>query len=332
MSSLRNAGFSIIELMVATVLVGILMIFTMQIFTVNNRAYVKTDAVVDTQQSSRVIAGTLERDLRHAGMMVPEGAAVCGIDDDVGADTIYISDYTAINTAGAIGTLDGIDIQNAITNVSSGSNIFNLGSLMIDSGTPDPSYDTDGNGTNDSDFKEEGGVIVVDLLNLNRGSACGRVTSVNIGGEAISVTIVTGVLGPDGGATTNLVAVPAIEYRVTGEELFRNGLKLSESIEDLQFAYFMDLNGDSDIGAGEILGDGTSPDYEADDYNAADLRGVRFNVVARTRSEDERFNEGYFQALENRVDPGTGRDGYRRRVHTNTVRLRNVGDRVQGPA
>ncbi len=40
MPSVRNAGFSLIELMVATVLVGILMIFTIQIFTVNNRAYV----------------------------------------------------------------------------------------------------------------------------------------------------------------------------------------------------------------------------------------------------------------------------------------------------
>ena len=134
MSSARNAGFSLIELMVATVLVGILMIFTMQIFTDNNRAYVKTDAVVDTQQSVRVISGTLERDLRHAGMMVPEGAAVCGIDDDAGPDLIYISDYTAILTAGATGIFDGAGIQNAISNVSAGSNTFALDSLTIESG------------------------------------------------------------------------------------------------------------------------------------------------------------------------------------------------------
>jgi prepilin-type N-terminal cleavage/methylation domain-containing protein len=326
-SNTRTAGFTIIELMVATALVGILMIFTMQIFTVNNRAYVKTDSLVDTQQSSRVIASTLERDLRHAGMMVPEGAAVCGIDDDAGPDRIYISDYTAINPTGATGTFDGSAIQNAITNVPTGPITLNLDSLMIEPGTPDPAYDTDGNGTNDSDFVVGGGVIVVDLLDLDRGSACGFVRTVNIGGEAIAVTIVTDPLDTAGG-TTNLVAVPAIEYRITSEALYRNGLKLAESIEDLQFAYLMDLNGDADIGAGEILGDGTSPDYVAQDRNASELRGVRFNVVARTRSQDERFSEGYFQALENRADPGVGRDGFRRRVHTNTVRLRNVGDRV----
>ena len=147
MSSTRNAGFTIIELLIATVLVGILMIFTMQIFTVNNRAYIKTDAVVDTQQSSRVIASTLERDLRHAGMMVPEGASVCGVDDDAGPDRIYISDYTAINSAGATGTFDGAKIQNAITNVSAGNSTLDLDSLMIEPGTPDPAYDTDDNGT-----------------------------------------------------------------------------------------------------------------------------------------------------------------------------------------
>jgi hypothetical protein len=305
------------------------MIFTMQIFTVNNRAYVKTDSLVDTQQSSRVIASTLERDLRHAGMMVPEGAAVCGIDADNGSDRIYISDYTAVNTTGSTGAFDGIGIQ-TLTNVSTGNSTLTLDSLTIESGTPDPAYDTDGNGTNDSDFVEGGGVIVVDLLDLDRGSACGFVRTVNIGGEAIAVTIVTAPLGIAGG-TTNLVAVPAIEYRITSEALYRNGLKLAEGIEDLQFAWFMDLNGDSDIGAGEILGDGTSPDYVAPARNASDLRGVRFNVVARTRSQDERFTEGYFQALENRADPGAGRDGFRRRVHTNTVRLRNVGDRMQDP-
>jgi prepilin-type N-terminal cleavage/methylation domain-containing protein len=328
---MRNAGFSLIELMVATVLVGILMIFTMQIFTVNNRAYVKTDSVVDTQQSVRVISSTLERDLRHAGMMVPEGAAVCGIDDDAGPDRIYISDYTAINPTAAKGTFDGAEIQNAITNVSTGGpNWLQLGSLTIEPGTGDPAYDTDGNGTNDSDFQEGGGVIVVDLLALDRGSACGRVEDVNIGGEQINVFIVSDDLDTASGIT-NLRAVPAIEYRITGGELYRNGLKLAESIEDLQFAYFMDINGDNLIDTDEMRGDGIDDDYVAQDNNAADLREVRFNIVVRTRSQDERFTEGYFQALENRDDPGAGRDGFRRRVHTNTVRLRNVGDRVQDP-
>ena len=72
---MRNSGFTIIELMIASAIVAIVMVFTMQTFTVNNRTYIKIDSVVDAQQSVRAVASVLERDLRHAGMMVPEGAA-----------------------------------------------------------------------------------------------------------------------------------------------------------------------------------------------------------------------------------------------------------------
>ncbi len=99
---MRNSGFTIIELMVASAILTIVMVFTMQIFTVNNRTYIKVDSVVDTQQSVRAISSILERDLRHAGMMVPEGAAICGIDNPDAPDLLYISDHTAINPASAI--------------------------------------------------------------------------------------------------------------------------------------------------------------------------------------------------------------------------------------
>ena len=51
-------------------------------------------------------------------------------------------------------------------------------------------------------------------------------------------------------------------------------------------------------------------------------------LVARTRLEDDDFN-GYFQAMENRIAVA-GQDGFRRRVPTNTIRLRNVGSRIEG--
>ena len=95
---MKRAGFTIIELMIASALMGVMMIFTLQTFTVSNRAYIKIDAVVDTQQNVRVIASVLESDLRHAGMMVPEGAAVCAIDDDSGPDRIFLSDHGALDT------------------------------------------------------------------------------------------------------------------------------------------------------------------------------------------------------------------------------------------
>jgi prepilin-type N-terminal cleavage/methylation domain-containing protein len=302
---MQNSGFTIIELMVASAILAIVMVFTMQIFTVNNRAYVKIDSVVDTQQSVRAIASIFERDLRHAGMMVPEGAAICGIDNTNAPDLLYISDHTAINPVDAIGIFDGARVLGGVTQVNFGVTTLGLDSLVVEPDTPDPSYDTDGNGVNDSDFNDNGGgVIITDLQDPDRGSVCGLVGNVNL--------------------ATN----PAIEYRIDSNKLYRNGLLLADGVEDLQLAFFLDSNGNFALDVGELYGI-SGNDYVAKDSDASELRAVRLNVVTRTRSEDERFTQGFFQNMENR-DAVPGQDGYRRRVHTAIVRMRNIGDRVGG--
>jgi prepilin-type N-terminal cleavage/methylation domain-containing protein len=324
---MRNSGFTIIELMIASAILAIVMVFTMQIFTVNNRAYIKIDSVVDTQQNVRAISSLFERDLRHAGMMVPEGAAICGIDNTSAPDLLYISDHTAINPVDAIGTFDGARVLGGVTDVNSGVATLGLDDLVIEPDTPDPSYDTDGNGVNDSDFNENGGgVIITDLSDPDRGSVCGLVEDVNLGTKSIRINIKTASF--DTAASATLIAVPAIEYRIDSNKLYRNGLLLADGVEDLQLAFFLDSNGNFTLDVGELHGI-SGNNYKAKDSDAADLRAVRFNVVTRTRSEDERFTQGFFQNMENR-DAGTVQDGYRRRVHTAIVRMRNIGDRVGG--
>jgi hypothetical protein len=193
--------------------------------------------------------------------------------------------------------------------------------------TPDPSYDTDGNGVNDSDFRVDGGVIIVDLMDLDRGAVCGVVTHVDLATTSITVDIKTADMPPTASAFA-LIAVPALEYRIDSNALFRNNLRLADGVEDLQVAYFLDTNGNNAFDPGEWYGTTIDP-YVAADSDASELRAVRFNIVVRTRSEDDRFTEGFFQAKENRtVIPGT--DGFRRRVHTSIVRMRNIGDRVGG--
>jgi prepilin-type N-terminal cleavage/methylation domain-containing protein len=323
---MRNSGFTIIELMVASAILAIVMVFTMQIFTVNNRTYIKVDSVVDTQQSVRAISSILERDLRHAGMMVPEGAAICGIDSTDAPDLLYISDHTAINPVGAKGTFNGARVVGQ-TQVNQGVDTLTLDTLVLEPDTPDPSYDTDGNGVNDSDFnKNDGGVIITDLLNPDRGTVCGIVTGVNLGTDTISIDIKSDSF--DAAASAELVAVPAIEYRIDSNNLYRNSLLLAGGVEDLQVTYFLDSNGNFTLDAGELHGI-SGNNYVAKDSEASELRAVRFNVVTRTRSEDDRFTQGFFQNTENR-DTVPGQDGYRRRVHTAIVRMRNIGDRVGG--
>jgi len=326
---MRESGFTIIELMIASVLVAIVMVFTMQTFTVNNRTYVKIDSVVDAQQNVRAVASVLERDLRHAGMMVPEGAAACGIDNTTAPDLLYVSDYTAVNPESAIGIFDGARLQGGVDQVDNGAATLSLDTLVIEPGTPDPSYDTDGNGVNDSDFRVGGGVIITDLLNPNRGSVCGVVEAVDIATTSIDVDIKTADMTALGGGSAALIAVPALEYRIDSARLYRNNLLLADGIEDMQIVYFLDTNGNHTPDVGELRGDAAT-NYAAATSDASDLRAVRFNIVARTRSEDDGFTQGFVQATENRDAGAAVQDGYRRRVHTAIVRMRNVGDRVEG--
>jgi len=319
------AGFTLIELLISVAIMGIVSVYMFESFAVNQRAYTVIDQVAESQQNVRAIADLLERDLRHAGLMVPEGAAVCGVDDDAGPDVLYLSDANAIDPDDDVATYDGVTIGGGVTQVASGIATFAVSSLVMEPAPARPAYDSNGDGTADSDFQVGGGAIVMDLLDPGRGAACGRVTQLNLVGPQVQVDLRTGALGAAVGAT-NLVLVPAHEYRINGDQLLRDGVLLSEGVEDLQVAYFLDADTDSVVDANEIHGNGTGPDYAAGAQDGSEVREVRVNLVTRTRAEDREWTQGRPQALENRA-PGLVNDGFRRRTYTSTVMLRNVGSR-----
>jgi prepilin-type N-terminal cleavage/methylation domain-containing protein len=321
----RPSGFTLIELLISVAILGVVSVYMFESFAVNQRAYTVIDQVAESQQNVRAIAELLERDLRHAGLMVPEGAAVCGIDDDAGPDLLYVSDANAIDPGDDVATYDGATIA-GVTQVATGIATFTVSSLVIEPAPARPAYDTDGNGAADSDFRVGGGAIVMDLLDPGRGSACGSVTRVNLVGPQVQVDIRTGALGVAGGPT-NLVLIPAHEYRVNGDQLLRDGVMLSEGVEDLQVAYFLDEDTDGVVDADEIHGNGTGPDYVANAQDGSVVRELRVSLVTRTRMEDREWTQGRPQALENRA-AAVANDGFRRRTYTSTVMLRNVGSRA----
>jgi len=321
----RRGGFTLIELMIAMAVLGIVSVYMFESFAKNQQAYTVIDQLSESQQNLRAIGDLIERDVRHAGMMVPEGAAACGVDDDAGPDLLYVSDATALDPQDDVATYDGVTISVA-TQVAVGNQTFDVSSVVLEPAPSRPAYDTTGDGTPDADFVVDGGVIVMDLLNPGRGTACGRVTSVDVAGTSLGVEIRSPVLAAAAGAT-QLVAVPAHEYRLVGDRLFRDGTLLAGGVEDLQVAWFLDADGDNRVDADELHGDGTSPDYVAAAQDAAQLRELRFNLVTRTRAEDREWSLGRPQATENRAAV-VASDGFRRRVYTSTVMLRNVGSRT----
>lgn len=129
----------------------------------------------------------------------------------------------------------------------------------------------------------------------------------------------------------DLRLVPAHRYEVVPDpvtavpQLRRDGLVLANDVDDLQVAWFLDTNDDGREDPGEYLGIGGGTPYTPlRDHTF--LRELRANVVVRTRAQDDRLSEGQGQRMENRAG-ATPQDGFRRRVHTATVRPRNVGVR-----
>lgn len=318
----RQHGFTIIEFMVAIGLLSVLMLAVTSSFTFQQRTYIVTDQVAEAKQNVRVLADLIERDIRNAGYMMPRTGAVCGVDDTVNPDKLYISDYStvvALNAlpANMLTTPLGADLNNSAAAGSGGSK-----NLFVDR------LDIDGLGGG-SDFVVGGGLIVADRNGATTSVACGTITA--IGNPALpaiplSVDLENG-MGPMSPGT-DLVVLPAIVYEILNGALLRNGQVIVNNVEDLQVAWFFDLNDDRTIDPGEMIADGVggADAYDPENLDATRLREIRVNLVVRTRDQDpnDSWRQGIGQALENRTAASVApQDGARRRVHSATVRLRN---------
>src|SRR5262245_16357549 len=89
----REAGFSLLELMIAVVILGVI---TSQLFLAltAQRGSNRSDAVaVDTQETTRLVLDLISLDTRNAGMLVPREVAVASTDGGAnGEDRLCVSD------------------------------------------------------------------------------------------------------------------------------------------------------------------------------------------------------------------------------------------------
>jgi len=322
-----RAGFTLTELMIAVAILAVVVAAVMQSFVVQNRAYTVVDQVVEAQQNMRAVAWLIERDLRMSGFMVPEGAAVCAIDRTGGPDTLWVTDSDAIDPTNQTRPALGATVQNYLS--ATGVQSITVDSTVLDGS---PYYDSNGDGIADTDFQRNGGVILVNVDEPGQGVACGTVVA-DPTPTTLRVDFATAI--PPAPPTDRVVAVPAHIYAIepdpaTGApRLTRNGMFLASDVEDLQVAFFFDLDRDGVVDAAPVHENpgaaGAAP-YDAGAWDNRDLREVRLNLVVRTRDADREIATGREQATENRVAT-VASDGFRRRVHTSTVRLRNVGFR-----
>ncbi len=344
----REHGYSLIELVIAVGLLGLIMSYIANTFTLQYQTYSVVDQVSETQNNTLAIAALIERDIRNAGYMVPPAAAACGTDSTSDADALFVSDASAILPIDQLPT----NLRNNVMSADvqgSPSNAGTVWTMVVDDIVLDgnATYDTDTNGTNDSDFQVGAGVIVIDIDDTGRGIACGIISSVDIGGSTLifdlTSTTLTGAMGVPG----SLRLIPANVYTVvtpggaSQPEIQRNGQTLARDTEDLQVAWFFDDDDDGVVDTLEYRASALSietaagsaaiapvPDttFDSSTVDGELLREIRFNVVTRTRGNDPRnpSNAGIGQATENRATNVPGADGRRRRIYSATVRLRNT--------
>jgi len=337
-----SAGFSLIELMVAVAVFGLITAQLLVVFSNQKRVFTSNERALDVQEQARLTLDLIAFDTRMGGFMVPRWSAVSSVDGgDDDADRFCVSDASYFDFSGAPSPLDTKTLPfdgASVTNVT--SDHVSVLSLDIDGSAPvvdflAPSAAGAGNG---------GGIIVASPTE----TFCARIT--RIAGNDIffedhqtddDVQHGDATAYITAGLSAQLRAVPAQIYEVDQDalELRRNGLLLASSIEDMQVEYWLDNAGtpngvqdDDDEFPVNTLNN-PDPPGGAIPADMSMVRRVRFSVLARTEREEGGDSAhgrllGGKPALANRLAPPET-DRFRRRSFSASILPRNlvaVGD------
>ena len=119
----QRSGYSLVELMVAVVVMAIVTTQLLSSFSRQHTTSVAQERVIETQEEVRIVTELIVSDLQMAGFMVPEFAAVGSIDGGTnGADVLCVSDPNVINDsvlAGASSRFLGAPVASGFSGATS---------------------------------------------------------------------------------------------------------------------------------------------------------------------------------------------------------------------
>jgi prepilin-type N-terminal cleavage/methylation domain-containing protein len=292
-----NAGFTLIEILIAMAIFGIVIAQAFAVFTVQHRTYNGTERSIEVQEDARLVADAVLLDVRMAGYMVPRATGIASIDGGSSAsDRLCTSDWNTIGDAAVATAVERFDRAEIAAAVANGET-----SVQVSAGH----LDVDDDGVND--FAVGQGIILAD----GTSSHCAEIQS--IGGTTIGFLPQT----PAGFSLTTATGrvTPAVIWEVSGTDLLRNGIRLSNQVEDLQVEFGVDADGDGQLAGGEF------PIHDLNGSDASAILRVRLSVTGRADREDELQTSGR-PAAANR-SAGTP-DGFRRRSTITSVVPRNL--------
>ena len=292
----RSAGFSLVEVMVAVVVMGIVTSQLLAAFQQQHTSSLEHERTIEIQQEVRLITDVILDDVRVASFMVPAFVAVASIDGGAnGSDVLCVSDSTVVND-GVLGAANQ-KFQGAW--LAAGIN-GSTSTISVTAGGLD--IDDDGN----DDFAEGEGLLIGTASNGH----CAVITDIT--GNTITFTPST----PGGfSATTDDRAVPAIVYQVNNLTLTRNSLVLSNHVEDLQVQFGVDIDRNGTVENAEF------PIHDLTGQPIEDVENVRISLTARELRGDPLF-AGQFPQIANRAAGAA--DNFRRRRTTADTVIRNL--------
>ncbi len=313
----NQRGFTLIELMIATAIMGIVTSQVFMVLSAQKRVYISNERVLDVQEDSRTVVDLISFDARMAGFMVPEVSAVSSFDGGAAnGDSLCISDSSYFDFPSGTDLSDGLDTQ---SDHFAASTVAVLGGASATLTT----LDIDGDNGPD-DFGAPGrGIILSDGVR----SHCARIT----GTVGNTISFAPNVPNPALYTTANTRAVPAVIYELDQPTLTltRNDLTLATGVEDLQVEYWVDnapQNGVID-GANEFPVDDLNNPPGAATMDTTAIRRVRVSVITRT----DQTEGGYKQQIDTGRRPGSANrvqaaqaDSFRRRRFTTSVLPRNL--------
>lgn len=309
----NNKGFTLIELLIALAASLLLVIAAYATYIAQNRSYNAQEDVSEINTQSKVATDMIANDIRTAGFGVPQDMAV----DTINGRTTKIVALDSTNSTDAITIVGGFrQIGTLASNATLGSNTITIS-------------DVSGINTSDRRYISIDGVTFAEITAIS-----GNKLTLDRG------------LDQDFSAGRPVYLIEDVTYCVDANQnlkrIRRNANMancsgntgsdtdtIAQNIEDLQFAFAEDLNGDGFLDASDDQdGDG---DFDGDDFidgssvsDFSRVLAVRINVLARAEKPDKAF-QGLGNppsAIENRAHAPTN-DAYRRRWWQSVVTLRN---------
>jgi hypothetical protein len=350
-------------MMISVAVLAIITVYMTGMLVQQSRSYEVVDDVAEAQQTERAIGDLLERDALATGMLAVAGGVVSGIDNSgpLASDILCVTDADVVGDPTVIGQgmlgirvvagyVSGTGTEGLLLSTPSVEQLDNPLEPVV--AAYDNTFPQDGVADTDFIFTPfsglAGGVIVTDPNNPAGGSQCGLITLITGAGPVLSVDWTVTVNGiplvpaPAGLGAGPKVAIPAHIYFIRpgtlarAPQLMRDGLLLADGVEDLQVAYFHDLDQDGVCDSTEWGGGPcanpvqVAAPYAANARNNCLLRALRFNFVVRTANQDANAAldatkaSGSFLQTENAPARGGPLDGFRRRAFSRTVMPRNA--------